>query len=101
MKNKPYSALLRPSNLSNEIEKWVPKSRETIPLKATLFWNIIILSILYVKMVNELSSGLSFFILFPILSEPRAENVSFCSFFWLQMIQRTKIISREVEFLKN
>jgi hypothetical protein len=33
MKNKPYPALLRPSNLSNEIGKRVPKSRETIPLK--------------------------------------------------------------------
>jgi hypothetical protein len=33
MKNKPYPALLRPSNLSNEIKKRVPKSRETIPLK--------------------------------------------------------------------
>jgi hypothetical protein len=32
MKNKPYPAQLRPSNLSNEIEKRVPKSRETIPL---------------------------------------------------------------------
>jgi hypothetical protein len=32
MKNKPYPALLRPSNLSNEIGKRVPKSRETIPL---------------------------------------------------------------------
>jgi hypothetical protein len=32
MKNKPDSALLRPSNLSNEIKKRVPKSRETIPL---------------------------------------------------------------------
>jgi hypothetical protein len=32
MKNKPYPALLRPSNLSNEIKKRVPKSRETIPL---------------------------------------------------------------------
>jgi hypothetical protein len=33
MKNKPYPALLRPSNLSNEIKKRVQKSRETIPLK--------------------------------------------------------------------
>jgi hypothetical protein len=33
MKNKPDPALLRPSNLSNEIKKRVPKSRETIPLK--------------------------------------------------------------------
>jgi hypothetical protein len=32
MKNKPYPALLRPSNLYNEIKKRVPKSRETIPL---------------------------------------------------------------------
>jgi hypothetical protein len=32
MKNKPYPALLRPSNISNEIVKRVPKSRETIPL---------------------------------------------------------------------
>jgi hypothetical protein len=32
MKNKPYPALLRPSNLSDEIGKRVPKSRETIPL---------------------------------------------------------------------
>jgi hypothetical protein len=32
MKNKPYPALLRPSNLSNEVGKRVPKSRETIPL---------------------------------------------------------------------
>jgi hypothetical protein len=31
MKNKPDLALLRPSNLSNEL-KSVPKSRETIPL---------------------------------------------------------------------
>jgi hypothetical protein len=36
MKNKPYPALLRPSNLSNEIKKWVPKSRETIPLRIHL-----------------------------------------------------------------
>jgi hypothetical protein len=33
MKNKPYPALLRPSNLYNEIIKRVPKSRETIPLR--------------------------------------------------------------------
>jgi hypothetical protein len=33
MKNKPYPALLRPSNISNEIGKRVPKSRETIPLR--------------------------------------------------------------------
>jgi hypothetical protein len=32
MKNKPAPALLRPSKLSNEIKKRVPKSRETIPL---------------------------------------------------------------------
>jgi hypothetical protein len=32
MKNKPYPALLRPANLSNEIKKREPKSRETIPL---------------------------------------------------------------------
>jgi hypothetical protein len=37
MKNKPYPALLRPSNLSNEIKKRVPKSRETgIPLNVAL-----------------------------------------------------------------
>jgi hypothetical protein len=34
MKNKPDPALLRPSNLSNKIEKRVLKSRETIPLTA-------------------------------------------------------------------
>jgi hypothetical protein len=34
MKNKPAPALLRPSNLSSEIKKRVPKSRETIPLSA-------------------------------------------------------------------
>jgi hypothetical protein len=33
MKNKPDPALLRPSNLSNEIRKRVQKSLETIPLK--------------------------------------------------------------------
>jgi hypothetical protein len=33
MKNKLYPALLRPSNLYNEIKKRIPKSRETIPLK--------------------------------------------------------------------
>jgi hypothetical protein len=33
MKNKPDSALLRPSNLSNEIKKTVPKSREPVPLR--------------------------------------------------------------------
>jgi hypothetical protein len=32
MKNKPDPALLRPSNLSNEIKKRAQKSRETIPL---------------------------------------------------------------------
>jgi hypothetical protein len=32
MKNKPDPALLRPSNLSNEIKKRATKSRETIPL---------------------------------------------------------------------
>jgi hypothetical protein len=32
MKNKPDPALCGPSNLSNEIKKRVPKSRETIPL---------------------------------------------------------------------
>jgi hypothetical protein len=32
MKNKPDPALLRPSNLSNEIKKRASKSRETIPL---------------------------------------------------------------------
>jgi hypothetical protein len=37
MKNKPYPALLRPSNLSNEIKKRVPKSRETIPLNSQSF----------------------------------------------------------------
>jgi hypothetical protein len=36
MKNKPAPALLRPSNLSNEIKKRVPKSRETIPLKSAV-----------------------------------------------------------------
>jgi hypothetical protein len=36
MKNKPYPALLRPSNLSIEIIKIVPKSRETIPFKRPL-----------------------------------------------------------------
>jgi hypothetical protein len=39
MKNKPYPALLRPSNLSNEIGKRVPKSRETIPLKLHVHQN--------------------------------------------------------------
>jgi hypothetical protein len=34
MNNKPDPALLQPSNLSNEIKKRVPKSRETIPLMA-------------------------------------------------------------------
>jgi hypothetical protein len=33
MKNKPYPALLQPSNLSNEIKKRVPKSRESLPLR--------------------------------------------------------------------
>jgi hypothetical protein len=33
MKSKAYPALLRPSNLSNEIGKRVPESRETIPLR--------------------------------------------------------------------
>jgi hypothetical protein len=33
MKNKPYPALLRPSNLSNEIKKRGPKSCHTIPLR--------------------------------------------------------------------
>jgi hypothetical protein len=33
MKNKPDAALLPTSNLSNEIKKRVPKSRETIPIK--------------------------------------------------------------------
>jgi hypothetical protein len=33
MKNKPAPALLRPSNLSNEIKKRVPISRETTPLR--------------------------------------------------------------------
>jgi hypothetical protein len=37
MKNKPAPALLRPLNLSNEIKKRVPKSRETIPLMSTAF----------------------------------------------------------------
>jgi hypothetical protein len=32
MKNKPAPALFRPSNLSNEIKKSEPKSRETIPV---------------------------------------------------------------------
>jgi hypothetical protein len=32
MKNKPDPALFRPSNLSNEIKKRAPKSRETVPL---------------------------------------------------------------------
>jgi hypothetical protein len=32
IKNKPDPALLRPSDLSNEIKR-IPKSRETIPLK--------------------------------------------------------------------
>jgi hypothetical protein len=36
MKNKPAPALLRPSKLSNEIKKRVPKSRETIPLRRPL-----------------------------------------------------------------
>jgi hypothetical protein len=36
MKNKPYPALLRPSNLSNEMKKRISKSRETIPVRATL-----------------------------------------------------------------
>jgi hypothetical protein len=33
MKNKPDPDLLRLSNLSKEIKKRVPKSRETIPLR--------------------------------------------------------------------
>jgi hypothetical protein len=33
MKNKSAPALLRPSNLSNEIKKGYQNSRETIPLK--------------------------------------------------------------------
>jgi hypothetical protein len=33
MKNKPDPALLRPSNLSNEIKKRVLKSRGTIPVR--------------------------------------------------------------------
>jgi hypothetical protein len=32
MKNKPDPALLRPTNLSNEIKKRFKKSHETIPL---------------------------------------------------------------------
>jgi hypothetical protein len=32
MKNMPDPALLRPSNLTNEIKKRLPKSRPTIPL---------------------------------------------------------------------
>jgi hypothetical protein len=36
MKNKHDPALLRPSNISNEIKKCVPKSRETIPLNMML-----------------------------------------------------------------
>jgi hypothetical protein len=36
MNNKPDPTLLRPSNLSNEIKKRVPKSRETIPLNLKL-----------------------------------------------------------------
>jgi hypothetical protein len=36
MKNKPDPALLKPSNLSNEINKRVPKFRETIPLMVCL-----------------------------------------------------------------
>jgi hypothetical protein len=51
MKNKPAPALLRPSNLSNEIKKRISKSRETIPLSwlyfghvrgSCLLWNIAI-----------------------------------------------------------
>jgi hypothetical protein len=34
MKNKPDPALLQPLNISNEIKKRVPKSRETIPLNS-------------------------------------------------------------------
>jgi hypothetical protein len=37
MKNKPYQALLRPSNLSNKIKKRVPKSRETHVLVRALY----------------------------------------------------------------
>jgi hypothetical protein len=36
MINKPYPALLRPSNLSNEVKERVSKSRETIPLTAII-----------------------------------------------------------------
>jgi hypothetical protein len=46
MKNKPDPALLRPSNLSNEIKKRVPKSRETIPFSLTgMKQNILLLQI--------------------------------------------------------
>jgi hypothetical protein len=38
--NKPDPALLRPSNLSNEIKKRAPKSRETIPLNKNIFYSI-------------------------------------------------------------
>jgi hypothetical protein len=40
MKTKPDPALLRPSNLSNEIKKRVPKSRETIPLRMSLSFKL-------------------------------------------------------------
>jgi hypothetical protein len=41
IKNKPDPAPLRPSNLSNEIKKWVPKSRKTIPYSASYSSDII------------------------------------------------------------
>jgi hypothetical protein len=49
MKNKPYPALLRPSNQSNEIKKRVPKSRETIPLNYSKYYLAIIQSTVYYK----------------------------------------------------
>jgi hypothetical protein len=56
MKNKPYPALLRPSNLYNEIKKRVPKSRETIPLNyAALQVATLILSV-HLKTILLISS---------------------------------------------
>jgi hypothetical protein len=48
MKSKPAPALLRPSNLSKEIKKSVPKPGETIPLKS-----VIILSFPKIPAVTE------------------------------------------------
>jgi hypothetical protein len=95
MKNKPYPALLRPSNLSNEIKKRVPKSRETIPLK--LFFEVCENYIPYVLLqMKQLETflGICKTITVDKLSLLRVQSLSLCKYLLLKktFLRRNNIL---------